>query len=141
MRNCALATTLLGVILCGCGRGIVGSHNADVALRCASVVSNTTSGIVVRFRPVAALKGSITPDMLSTDGLLDFSEELGSDVSVPRYYRVYLKKRHERTGRYKNAPFRLMYDFMLINDDQKTGCTERRDRVSVDNGTPWARRR
>ncbi len=104
----------VAALLCGCGRFIAGPHNADVALRCESIVSNTTSGIVVRFKPVATLKGTLTPDMVNANGLLNYSKEFGDDVSVPRFYRIYLKKTQDRTGQYKNAPLQLVYNLTLL---------------------------
>ncbi len=117
MHNSVIAL-FLSALFFGCGP-IAGPGNADVALRCEAIVSNTTSGIVVRFKPVATLKGTITPDMVTSNGLLDYTEVFDSDVSVPKYYRVYLKKTEERTGPYKNAPLYLVYNLTLINDDER----------------------
>ena len=81
----AMLAVCLAVAVGGCDSGLL-RKNADMVFRCETVVQDTPTGRVVKYKPIEVIKGDVGGEMLDGDRFLRYTRRLEEDEGIGDIY-------------------------------------------------------
>ena len=124
MNRGVMLAVCLAVAFGGCDGGLL-RKSADTVFRCETVVEETPTGRVVKYRLIEVVKGDVGDAMLDGDGFLTYTRPLEEDEGVGEIYIFRLwnpEKNH--LGLSEQAPFGLCCEWSMELELDGKGITE-----------------
>jgi hypothetical protein len=120
----ALLAACLAVALGGCDAGWFGKK-PDMVFRCETVVQDTPTGRVVKYKPIEVIKGNVGAGMLDRNGFLIYTDTLKDDEDVGEIYIFKLWNPDTNNfGQSEKHPFGLLCEMSVELEIDGKGITE-----------------
>ncbi len=120
----AMIAACLTIALGGCDVGLL-RKNPDMEFRCATVVQETPTGKVVKYKPIEVVKGDVGDALLDADGFLIYTDHLEEDENVGEIYIFKLWNPDTNNfGQSEEHPFGLLCELSVELEIDGKGITE-----------------
>lgn len=121
MNRVAILAVWLAVASGGCGIGVL-PENPDKVFRCKTVVQETATGRVVKYKPIAVIKGDVGAEMLDGEGFLKYTRPLEEDEDVGEIYIFRLRNPDKHHS--EQHPFGISCEWSVELELDGKGITE-----------------